>query len=49
MAESVPLGWNRVKISENLGATAGAPVAPSVTSLNAIKFWDFSLQVLKYQ
>ena len=28
-----PPGWNRVKASENLGATAVAPVAPAVTSL----------------
>ena len=28
-----PSGWNRVKISENLGVTAVAPVAPVVTSL----------------
>jgi hypothetical protein len=28
-----PPGWNRVKVSENLGATAVAPVAPAVTSL----------------
>ena len=26
-------GWNRVKVSENLGVTAVAPVAPAVTSL----------------
>ena len=26
-------GWDRVKISENLGATAVAPVAPADTSL----------------
>ena len=25
-----PLGWNRVKVSENLGATAVAPVAPGL-------------------
>ena len=31
--ESAPPGWNRVKGSENLGATAVAPVAPAVTSL----------------
>ena len=30
---SAPPGWNRVKVSENLGATANAPVAPAVTSL----------------
>ena len=28
-----PLGRDRVKVSENLGATAVAPVAPVVTSL----------------
>ena len=28
-----PPGWNRVKVSENLGATAVAPVAPVDTSL----------------
>ena len=32
-AESAPPGWNRVKVSENLGATPVAPVAPVVTSL----------------
>ena len=35
-AESAPLGWDRVKVSENLGATAVAPVAPVVTSLNSM-------------
>ena len=30
-------GWNRVKASENLGATAVAPVAPAVTSLGIYK------------
>ena len=29
-----PSGWDRVKVSENLGATAVAPVAPADTSLN---------------
>ena len=28
-----PPGWDRVKVSENLGATAIAPVAPADTSL----------------
>ena len=28
-----PPGWDRVKVSENLGATAVAPVAPADTSL----------------
>ena len=32
-AESVPPGWNRIKVSENLGATAVVLVAPLVTSL----------------
>ena len=32
-AESAPPGWYRVKVSENLGATAVAPVAPADTSL----------------
>ena len=31
-----PPGWNRVKVSENLGATAVAPVAPVDTSLPSI-------------
>ena len=35
-AESAPPGWNRVKVSENLGATSVAPVAPVNTSLNYI-------------
>ena len=32
-AVSAPLGWDRVKASENLGATSVALVAPVVTSL----------------
>ena len=36
-AESAPLGWNRVKVSENLGATAVALVAPVDTSL--LYYW----------
>ena len=32
-AESAPLGEDRVKVSENLGATSVAPVAPVDTSL----------------
>ena len=28
-----PPGWNRVKVSKNLGATAAVPVAPVDTSL----------------
>ena len=31
--ESAPPDWNRVKVSENLGATSVAPVAPVDTSL----------------
>ena len=36
-AESVPPGWNRVKVSENLGATTVASVAPAV--MNALSFF----------
>ena len=36
-AESAPLGQDRVKVSENLGATSVAPVAPADTSY----FWSF--------
>ena len=32
-AESVPPGWNRVKVPENFGVTVVAPFAPAVTSL----------------
>ena len=35
-AESAPLGWERVKVSENSGVTVVAPVAPVVTSMNMI-------------
>ena len=35
-AESVPPGWNRIKVSENIGATAHVPVAPLVTFLLSI-------------
>ena len=31
-----PPGWDRVRVSENLGATAVAPVAPADTSLPSI-------------
>ena len=31
-----PPGWNRVKVSENLGATAVVPVAPVNTSLDKL-------------
>ena len=51
LAESVPPGLNRVKESENLGATLVAPVAPLDTSLivmsvmidiyqNVGKYWN---------
>ena len=33
-----PPGWNRVKVSENLGATPVAPVAPVDTSLHLHKY-----------
>ena len=36
-AESASLGWNRVKVSENLGATAVTPVAPVDTSLQQLQ------------
>ena len=32
-SKSAPLGWDRVKVSENLGATSVASVAPVDTSL----------------
>ena len=32
-AESAPPCWNRIKVSENIGATAVEPVASAVTSL----------------
>ena len=32
-AESALPGWNKVKVSENLGVTAVASVAPADTSL----------------
>ena len=34
-AESAPPGGDRVKVSENLGATSVAPVAPMDTSLQS--------------
>ena len=37
-AESATPGWNRVKVSENLGATAVVPVAPVDTSLNSLNY-----------
>ena len=33
LAESAPLGWDRVKVSDNLGATVVAMVAPVDISL----------------
>lgn len=36
VGRSVPLGWNKVKVSKNLGATAVVPVSPVDTSLNAV-------------
>ena len=40
-----PPGWDRVKVSENLGATAVAPVAPADTSLKYISVKiDLSMQ-----
>ena len=33
-----PPGWDRVKVSENLGETAVAPVAPADTSLDELDF-----------
>ena len=35
-AKSAPHGWDRVKVSEKIGATAVAPVAPADTSLVGI-------------
>ena len=32
-AETVLLGWNRIKVSENMGAIAVVPVVPVVTFL----------------
>ena len=34
-----PPGWDRVKVSENLGVTAVAPVAPADTSLYIIHMY----------
>ena len=42
-AESAPLGCNRVKVSQNLGATAVASVAPVDTSQYVISSLHFSL------
>ena len=49
-AESALLGWNRVKISESLGATAVAPVTPVDTSLLSIysALWKFSCSEQTY-
>ena len=37
-AEYAPLGWDRVKVSKHLGATAVVPVAPVITSLFGISW-----------
>ena len=34
---SQPPGWDRVKVSENLAATAVAPVVPADTSLTYLE------------
>ena len=45
--ESAPPGWNRVKASENLGATTVAPVAPAVTSLSIDMIgWKIEISVM---
>ena len=36
-----PPGWNRVKVSENLGATAVVPVASVDTSLKSIRLYHY--------
>ena len=36
-----PPGWNRVKVSENLGATAVVPVASVDTSLKSIRLQHY--------
>ena len=46
-AESVPPGWNRVKLSENLGATAVAPVAPVNTSLQLDNVFRPNVQTIE--
>ena len=38
-----PPGWNRIKVSENLGATPVAPVAPVDTSLSCINFFEIAI------
>ena len=43
-AKSALPGGDRVKVSENLGATSVAPVAPLDTSL--IKVWPLSVEYL---
>jgi hypothetical protein len=48
-AESASPGWDRVKVSENLGATAVALVAPADTSLNSISRLRFIPFFLKLQ
>ena len=48
-AESAPPGWDRVKVSENLGATAVAPVAPADTSLGYVVSYQRVSQKLVLQ
>jgi hypothetical protein len=45
VATSAPLGWDRVKVSENSGATPVAPVAPVVTSLKYNSNWKMEIKV----
>ena len=45
-AESAPPGGDRVKVSQNLGATWVAPVAPADTSLNQFRRISTSFQNL---
>ena len=42
LAESAPPGGDRVKVSENLGATSVATVAPVDTSLGTIVICELS-------
>ena len=43
-AESASHGWDRVKVSENLGTTAVVLVAPVDTSLDKLKIEDILYQ-----
>ena len=47
-AESAPLGWDRVKVSENLGATAVAPIALVVTSLGMVILFKTLIRLSTY-